>query len=177
MKKHLLFVIACVAIIAACQSPKENALKEIDELEAQDSLYSLDNMVKLKDAYIAFVEKYPDDERAPEFLFKAGQNIGAVASGNKNTEMHKEALAVFDKLVNTYPKSHFAAEALFMKGFVLENHLMDLNSAKQSYEKLIQQFPENELAEDAKLAIENLGVPSEEIIKRAQQNDSLSTAN
>ncbi len=58
MKKQILYVLALVALIAvACQSPKENALKEIDALEAQDSLFNLENMAKLKDAYVAFADR------------------------------------------------------------------------------------------------------------------------
>jgi outer membrane protein assembly factor BamD (BamD/ComL family) len=176
MKKQILYVLAFMAVIAvACQSPKENALKEIDALEAQDSLFNLDNMAKLKDAYVAFADKYPDDERAPEFLFKAGQNIGAIASGNKDVEMHKEAITIFNRIQTTYPKHHYAEESLFMTGFVYENYLNDVAKAKIAYQELMTKYPDSELAEEAKLAIENAGVAPEDILKRAQQNNADST--
>lgn len=177
MRKPLLYLVAFFAVIVvACQSPKEKALIEIDQLEAQDSLFNLDNMAKLKDAYIAFADKYPDDERSPEFLFKAGQNIGAIASGQQNIELHKDAIKIFDRIQSTYPKNHYAEEALFMTGFVYENYLSDLKQAKTAYEVLMSKYPESELAEEAKLAIENLGVNPEEIIRKAQQAKADSVA-
>lgn len=177
MRKLVVYFTLCLTIaVVACQSPKEKALLEIDQLEAQDSLFNLDNMAKLKDAYVAFADKYPDDERSPEFLFKAGQNIGAIASGQKNVEMHKEAIKLFERIQSTYPKNHYAEEALFMTGFVYENYLNDLKQAKTAYEVLVSKYPESELTEDAKLAIENLGVPAEEIIRKAQQGGADSVA-
>ncbi len=84
MKKNIFLFAGLLLMIAACQSPKEKALKEIDALEVQDSTFSIENMARLKDAYVAFADKYPDDERAPEFLFKAGQRCSVLASQNND---------------------------------------------------------------------------------------------
>jgi hypothetical protein len=62
-----------------------------------------------------------------------------------------------------------------MTGFVYENYLNDVAKAKVAYQELMTKYPDSELAEEAKLAIENAGVNPEEIIKRAQQNGADST--
>ncbi|MBP9690293.1 MAG: tetratricopeptide repeat protein, partial [Bacteroidia bacterium] len=135
MKKSIQFVVVMVALVAvACQSPKEQALKEIEALQVQDSVFSIDNMAKEKDAYLAFADKYPDDERTPEFLFKAGQSLGAIASQSKDVKQHEEAIAVFKRLQDNYPKHHYAEEALFLTGFVYENDIGDLEKAKATYQ-------------------------------------------
>lgn len=161
----------------ACQSPKEKALKEIDALETQDSLFNLDNLAKLKDAYVAFADKYPDDERTPEFLFKAGQQLGALASGSKNASLHHDAIALFKRIQDNYPTNHYAEESLFLTGFVYENHLKDLDKAKAAYEAFVKKYPKSELAEDAQYAIDNLGVAPEDIIRKAQGADSSNVVN
>lgn len=170
MKRNIQIVLALVAMVAvACQSPKEKALKEIEALQVQDSVFSIENMAKEKDAYIAFADKYPDDERTPEFLFKAGQSMGAIASQTKDMKMHEEAITIFKRIQDNYPKHHYAEEALFLSGFVYENHLGNIEKAKATYKEFIEKYPTSELAEDAKFAIDNLGVSPEDIIKRAQQ--------
>jgi len=170
MKKNIQIVLALVALVAvACQSPKEKALQEIEALQVQDSVFNIENMAKEKDAYIAFADKYPDDERAPEFLFKAGQSMGAIASQTKDVKMHEEAITIFKRIQDNYPKHHYAEEALFLSGFVYENHLGNIEKAKATYQEFIEKYPESELAEDAQFAINNLGVSPEDIIKRAQQ--------
>ena len=171
MKKSIQLVLLIAALVtAACQSPKEKALKEIDALQVQDSVFSIENMAKEKDAYLAFADKYPDDERTPEFLFKAGQSLGAIASQDNNVKLHEEAIAVFKRIQDNYPKHHYAEESLFLTGFVYENHLGDLVKAKATYQDFINKYPNSELAEGAQISIQNLGVPAEDIIKNAQQN-------
>jgi tetratricopeptide (TPR) repeat protein len=131
MKKNIQFVVALVAlVVVACQSPKEKALQEIEALQVQDSVFSIENMAKEKDAYIAFADKYPDDERAPEFLFKAGQGLGAIASQKKDMKLHEESIAIFKRIQENYPKHHYAEEALFLSGFVYENHMGEIAKAK-----------------------------------------------
>lgn len=170
MKKNIQFVVALVAlVVVACQSPKEKALQEIEALQVQDSVFSIENMAKEKDAYIAFADKYPDDERAPEFLFKAGQGLGAIASQKKDMKLHEESIAIFKRIQENYPKHHYAEEALFLSGFVYENHMGDIAKAKATYQEFIEKYPQSELAEDAQFAIDNLGISPEDIIKRAQQ--------
>lgn len=173
MNKSVLVIVTLLTLAGvACQSPKEKALKEIDALETQDSLFNLDNLARLKDAYVAFADKYPDDERTPEFLFKAGQQLGALASGTKNMALHNEAIQLFKRIQDNYPTNHYAEESLFLSGFVYENHLKDLDKAKAAYEEFVKKYPKSELVEDAQYAIENLGVAPEEILRKAQGADS-----
>jgi tetratricopeptide (TPR) repeat protein len=172
MKKNLQFVLALLAlIVVACQSPKEKALLEIEALQAQDSVFSIENMAKEKDVYIAFADKYPDDERAPEFLFKAGQSMGAIASQKKDMTLHEESIAIFKRI-----QDHYAEEALFLTGFVYENHMGNIAKAKATYQEFIDKYPKSELAEDAQFAIENLGISPEDIIKRAQEGTTGDTS-
>ena len=45
-----------------------------------------------------------------------------------------------------------------------------LAKAKATYQEFINKYPNSELAEDAKITIENLGIPAEEILKNVQGN-------
>ena len=166
MRKIVVSVAAALCItLMACESPKEKSLKEIETLEAQDSVFNPENLEKQKNAYLAFADKYPDDERTPEFLFKSAQRIGAIAAEKNNVQLHEEAIQLFEKIISTYPKNHYAEESMFLIGFVYENHLNNAEKAKYAYEKFLQQYPNSELAEDAKKAITYLGKSPEEVLQ------------
>jgi outer membrane protein assembly factor BamD (BamD/ComL family) len=163
MKKLALITLTILAI-AACQSPKEKALVEIKTLEANDSIFSPETIEKQKSAYIDFANKYPDDDLSPEFLFKAGQRCNASAQ-------HEEAIKLFQQVIDKYPKHKIAEEALFLQGYIYENSMKDMNRAKTIYTKFIAQYPNSELAEDAKYAIENLGKTPEQIFEEMDKKD------
>lgn len=169
MLKTINYTILFFVILAACQSPKEQALKKIDALEAVDTGFNADNMANLKDAYIAFADKYPDDERSPEFLFKAAQRLGALANQQQKPALHQQALQVFQRICTNYPENHFAEEALFLSAFVYENTLNNIPKATEKYKAFIAKYPQSELAEDAKVALENINLTPEQIIQQAAE--------
>lgn len=164
MKNISAVLLFLVAGLSACQSPKEKALKEIDALQSQDTVFSLDNMAKLKDAYIAFADKYPDDEHSPEYLFKAAQSCSVLAAQNNDSKKHHEAISIFERVKKDYPKHEMAIEGMFLTGYIYENHLGDTSKAKEVYRNFVATYPESELAEEAEMAIKNMSIPLEQII-------------
>jgi TolA-binding protein len=106
---------------------------------------------------------------APEFLFKAGQRCNATAN-------HDQALALFQQVIDKYPKHKIAEEALFLQGYIYENSLKDISRAKTVYVKFIELYPNSELAEDAKFSIENLGKTPEQIFEEFDKKDSTASA-
>ncbi len=154
-----IFTLICVvSIVYACQSPKEKLIEQITQLENSDSAFSITQITDLYWSYASFVEKYPDDERAPEFLFKAAQRSSIL---NKA----KEGIGFFEKLISTYPNSKFCEQALFSIAFSYENNLNDFVKARKYYEQFLQKYPTSDLAEDAKLSIQNLGKTDEEFLE------------
>ncbi|OYU95383.1 MAG: hypothetical protein CFE21_09540 [Bacteroidetes bacterium B1(2017)] len=156
MRKLFLFLFGIVAL-AACQSPKEKAIKHIKELEGNDSAFSNQLMTELKTAYLDFAKTYPDDEQAPEYLFKGAQRAIVLEQAN-------EAVELLAELIQKYPKSKNVEDALFLEAYTYENNLQDLNKAQAIYQEFIKKYPKGELAEDAKFALDNLGKSPEEII-------------
>lgn len=161
--KSSFIALMSIIIISACQSPKEKSLKAIKELESNDSAFSNELMMKLKSNYTDFALAYPDDEHTPEFLFKAAQRAVVLQQAN-------EAVDLLIQLINKYPSNEFAEDATFLLAFTYENNLNDLANARVYYEKFLKEFPEGELAEEAKLSIQNLGKTPEEFLNGVQEN-------
>lgn len=167
--KKVFFIALAIVTIVACQSPKEKALANIKNLEANDSIFSPEQIEKVKAAYIDFANKYPDDELAPEFLFKAGQRCNASAN-------HEQAIGLFQQVMDKYPTHKIAEDAMFLQGYVYETGIRDMSRAKTVYVKFIEMYPTSELAEDAKYSIENLGKTPEQIFEEFDKKDSAVSA-
>jgi len=126
---------------------KDNALKFVDVAEA----YALANPSKLMDP------KDPNSFQAAQYLYKA-------AEVSRSIRTFPKTLTIYDWLIDTYPKYEKTPTVVFLKGFLLDNELKNLDLAKQSYEVFIERYPEHELASHVKFLIENLGKSDEEIL-------------
>ena len=60
---------------------------------------------------------------------------------------------------------------LFMAGFILANDLQDFDSAKETYELYLEKYPNGQLADDARVELENLGKTPEEILLEKIKTD------
>jgi TolA-binding protein len=168
MKKICFIALAVIAFVA-CQSPKEKALANIKALESNDSVFSPEQIQKTQEAYIDFATKYPNDEQAPEFLFKAGQRCNVSADHNK-------AIELFQQVIDQYPKHKIAEDALFLQAYIYENNLHNYPMAKAAYTKFIEMYPNSELKEDAVYSIQNLGKTPEQIFEALDKTDSVASA-
>jgi outer membrane protein assembly factor BamD (BamD/ComL family) len=70
---------------------------------------------------------------------------------------YDEAIGCYEKLVAKYAKSDYCPQAQFMIGFIYANELKDFEKAKIAYEKFLKDFPEHEMAKDARWEIDHLG--------------------
>lgn len=161
------FVFAVLLImIGSCSSPTlkekiENQEKNL--LENQTKAVEKEDVKKLLDNYLEYAGKNPSDPLAPEYLFKAADLM-------MNTGMPVKSVEQLDKLMNGYPDFSRIPEALFLKGFILENHLGELGRAKSVYELFLKRYPEHEFADDVEVSIKYLGRTPEEMVREFEKN-------
>lgn len=118
-------------------------------------------------------------------IAEAAANIAKPANPDKYVDLTMRAAAVaktvenFNKATSLYfniqhelPAHPKAPTALFMMGFVYENDLQDLPKAKAAYEEFLQRFPsDKDYADDAQMALKNLGKSPEELIKEFERQN------
>jgi TolA-binding protein len=150
-------------LIFACSSPLEDAKKNISSKE--ESLFS--DEMKMIDkqkaddliaAYDNFATNFPNDQESPEYLFKAGDMAMNLNKPNK-------AISFFNRILSEYPDFDKIPQCVFLKAYIYENSLFDLDKAKLIYEEFIERFPNDEFADDAAVSLKNLGKSPEELIK------------
>ncbi|GIV44778.1 MAG: hypothetical protein KatS3mg035_1901 [Bacteroidia bacterium] len=147
---------------------KEDLEHQVDSLERllysyeAGSLASNQAAAKIVKLYNQLATNYPDDSKAPEYLFKAGE----VSMG---INMDFDAIGYFQRLERDYPKFDKAPHALFLQAFIWDNKLNDDNKAEFIYKQFLEKYPMHEMAKDAQFSLDNLGKSDEELIKEFEQ--------
>ncbi|MBC8487165.1 MAG: tetratricopeptide repeat protein [Bacteroidetes bacterium] len=167
MIKTFGYLIITVVVLSACSSPKEKIQLNIKNLEEtlfsdENKMVDRDKASELIDAYIEYADEFPDDKQAPDYLFKAGDMA-------MNLNMPHKAIEVFDRILQNYPDFEKTPQCLFLKGYVYENNLNDLEEARKIYTEFLEKFPDDEFADDAEVSIKNLGKSPEELIKEFEE--------
>ncbi len=162
-----LVLIIVIALGSCKKDPKKEQIKAISNLESE--LYGAQAMDRDKglhmiDSYLGFSEQYPNDTLSASYLFKAGEIA-------MNLQLGTQAIFYYDKILSNFPSFHKIPECIFLKAFIFENQLGDLNKAKQFYEMFIERYPNHSLSNDAKASLEYLGLSPEALIKIFQEKN------
>ncbi len=169
MRKLLFFTLFATAFFA-CTDKAGTLQGRIAALEKEFNSTDLPDEKKANEFIIAaeqlaaLVEK-SDSSRYVELLLKA-------AGLAKTMDQPQKALELYSKITEKMPQHSKAPTAFFMLGFVYANDLKDMEKAKAAYELFLQKFPNDELAESARMELKNLGKSEEEIIKEFIQNSA-----
>lgn len=104
----------------------------------------------------------PKSVKSAEYLHDAGRTAGYMRSFPK-------AIDLYSWVVDKYPDNEQTANSTFMLGYTYDNDMKDYGEARKYYEQFLSKYPEHDLAASAKVLLENLGVPDDEIIERLQK--------
>ncbi len=108
----------------------------------------------------AFAQKYPNHPRVPELLLEAAE-LEAVYFNDP-----RRAIELLRKIDLRYrQKTPYAPKALFYEAFLYENQLSDTARARELYELFLREYPQHELASEARLALRNLGKSPEQLLQ------------
>ncbi len=176
MRKSLQSIILFLLTFMVFQSCSNTNSSEVDKEQLVEEIKQLEDTLKANVALtidqnlakdlirknVLYAETFPEDELSPAYLFRAG-NV-AIGIGS-----FKEAVGFFEIIHQKYLNYNRAPEALFLEGFTYENHLKDLENAKKCYNDFLKKYPENQLAEQVRVVLENIGKSPEELVKSFQQ--------
>ena len=137
-------------------------LTQNDLKKAEASLFNEDKSLneatapQVAETYCKYVEQNPDDSTAVEWLYHAMEINVMLKNADKSIEL-------CNQLLQQYPQSKWAPMSLLLVGsFVYEDMLNDTAQAHAAYQRLIDDYPDSELVDDAEKSIEFLGLTIEE---------------
>lgn len=157
---------ACVETNRRTEEPSpQDRLDRISELETQvlgQEDFSADTALMLVSLQESFATDFPEDSLAAILLYKAAD----IARGAGEPGL---AIKLWGKVHRLYPDFKLAKEALFLQAFTFETQIGDINNARIYYENFINRYPNHELADVARMALENLNKDPEELIQKFRQ--------
>jgi len=164
-------------IVSSCKPGRQKLEETITANEQKlfnDTTKMLNTAVAEEElkAYQEYANQYPDDTMAPNYLFKAGD----LANGMRK---YKEAEDIFTKFDEKYPGHRKAPVSLFLRAFIYDSNLHDVQQAKMLYSEFLQKYPNHELSPSAKASLDqlNMGLTDEQMIKLFEaKQDSLAKA-
>ena len=142
----------------------EKKLTYEDMKKAEATLFNEDGLIdtvkapKVANKFCQFVEQNPNDSTAPLWLYHAMElNIMM-----KNTE---KSIELCNKLAEQYPNSKWTPRGLYILGsFVYEKEFVDLDKAREIYDRIIADYPDSEIIESVKASKKYLGWTPEQIM-------------
>ena len=163
--KHsiVLFAVAMMVVMVACNNKKTT---QNDVKKAEEALFNSDQTTNAEAVpnaiaiFSKYAEENPEAADAAEYLFKAVEvSINTKQDAQQNIDL-------VNRLVTNYPEFDKNPVALFMLAtFVYDEQLHDLDKAREAYQQIIDNYPENPFANDAAIAITQLGMTPEELIR------------
>lgn len=101
--------------------------------------------------------RHPDREKA---LFLRARTWDGLSKASGSREDAATAVRLYLEMVERYPGSRLADDALFSAGLAAEKRLVDQAAAYGYYQRLIQQLPAGDMVADAKLRLAALPIPA-----------------
>jgi peptidyl-prolyl cis-trans isomerase C len=89
------------------------------------------------------VKIYEPAGKSAEELFEAAQSQADP----------RERIKIYQEVLDRHPGDAHAAEALFMIGFIQAEELHDQAAAKETFQRVLENYPDSELAESAKFML------------------------
>lgn len=171
MKKGILVFAILMLVAVACNRNAKTT--ENDVRRAETALFNEDQTVNPEAATdaVAVFGKYAEDN--PEAADAADWLFKAVEVSVNTRQDPQQSIALVNRLVTDYPSFDKNPVALFMMAtFVYDEQLHDLDKARETYQGIIDNYPDSPFAHDAAIAITQLGMTPEELIRMFEERNN-----
>ena len=161
-------ILSIFLFMFACTSPKQKLNNQISSLENSlfsetSSMIDENKTLELVNTYIEYADKFPEDTNSVNYLFKAADISMNLLDPNRS-------IRLFDRIMTEYPDYSKIPHCLFLKGYVYENSLRNLDAAKALYLAFLDRYPQHEFADDVAISLQHLGKTPEQLIQEFQAN-------
>ena len=162
MKSYFVFF-SLILFFTGCGKNEKDQFEEANRL-VKDKKYT-----EAIAAYEKVVKEFPTGDLMPKATYEIAKLYqSGIIPGIDEAASQEKAVEYYQKVFVTSPKHELAPSALFMSGFIQANNLGKYQEATITYKKFLETYPTNELADDAKVELDNMGLSPEEIIAKHQ---------
>lgn len=175
--KNLFIVFIISLFIASCSSKNHGGLSKdqykakIDSLEnartelfKSSSIPPKEQVLKSIHAFEFFAADYPDDEKAPEYLFEAAKRYEIDLQDFKN------AIRLYKRVYEDYEDFEEHTMSLFHIGNAYHS-MNDTTNAIATFKSFIKKYPNHDFADDAQGMIDFSRMGEKEFFKRVLEKN------
>lgn len=107
---------------------------------------------KAKETFQKILNDYPDYDLEKDFFDYAQES--------QNSGKPKLAIKLYQEAIESFPDSPNKYKALFLIGFVYSEQLQDYDKGREAYKKVVDLYPDCDLADDAEFMLRAMGSDS-----------------
>jgi peptidyl-prolyl cis-trans isomerase C len=148
--------------------PYEEVRDEIKEILTQQKL----NDVK-KGFYDEIKQKYTSTNFVADEMMLTERTAEELWNLAQTSTDSYQRIRHYEQIVEKYPESSYAAEALFMIGFVYAEELKSMPDADKALNRVIHEYPNSEIAATAEWMLLNLDKPLPEFEDLDELNEKI----
>ncbi|HPE40189.1 MAG TPA: hypothetical protein PLI77_03775 [Bacteroidales bacterium] len=183
MKRCLYFLLLLITLtLLSCKNKQEvNPVEEKSKVQSEliDSYLKADSLYKqgiidvdVMSVFVThaeqFADLFPEEQIAPEYLFKAGVLTMTLArASNQKEEIAQYAnksLEIFNQIQKVYPDYEGVKNCIFYRGTTYDDILHDYKSAEIEFRDYIHKYPQDSISQILKVYLVNgLGKSPDEI--------------
>lgn len=128
-------------------------VKTEDQLYTEIEKYkSEEKLVEATKAMEQFVEQFKESKYRPALM----KELAILYVGSAKD--YRKAIDMYKRIQEEYPSdTNLVAQCQFMTGYIYANDLKEYDNAQREYEKFLELYPDNELADDVQWELKNLG--------------------
>lgn len=115
--------------------------------------YSMGQYPLAVQGFESFLKYYPKNDLADDAQFYIGESYF-------NAGQFSEASTAYGRVIANYPGGNMVPNAYYKRGMALESIAGQTDTAKQSYETVLKEFPDSQAAILARQALDRLNRPS-----------------
>ncbi len=118
------------------------------------------NWEKLIDRFDRFSAQHPHGKNAERVLFLLARTWDGLSKASGSFADTQNAINHYIDLVDQYPQSRLADDALFLAGQAAEYRLKDRSAAAEYYQRLVAEIPDGDMFNDAQKRLARLPAPA-----------------
>ena len=147
----LLFLLPAPARAGAGADAFARAKKDYRALLASPrAQHYRDRWTRVVDGFLAVAHRYPTSDKAPAALYDAAQATAGLFHVSRSKDDANCAVAYYDLLVERYPKSSLADDALLLAARIEDSDLQNGAQAYQRLSRLVADYPGGDQAAKAR---------------------------
>lgn len=137
----------------------------IKSAQLQRQRVNWEKLIRRFDRYL----KNPAAENVDKALFLKARTWDGLSQASGGQEDAREAISHYLHMVDQFPKSQLADDALFASGQIAENRLNDPSAAYRYYRWLLEQLPDGDMAKEAKARLVHLPEPPLQVAPKVKE--------